>query len=253
MRNQRVLAHLYLNAVLPQFEELVALDPGVRDAVKDWNCTIQFHTLGGPGVHLVFQEGKCTARLGTTPWPTIALWFPSCEAVNRLFENRGFSVPVVWKGLWHPQILSRFTKLVRKLDYYLKPAAERLNDPAFRSIHVRLSLLVALFGIKAVGENDPQMKKVIAATPNGTMEVRVVDGLVAHLTIQDGTVTPVKGPAKDPTVAMEIKDDNVAFGLVNNQVDPMEALCSGDIRIKGLLPMADNLSMVMDSISKYLV
>lgn len=253
MSAELVKSYLFLNAVLPQMEEVVAFDPEVQAAVKGWNCSIQFHCSGGPGVHLIFKNGQCTAKLGTMALPSIALWFPSQGAVVKQFEKKGFVLPVIWKGLWHPVILSKFIKLTDKLEYYLRPTEAMLKDEKIFAFHVRLTLMVAVYGLKAVGENDPAVKDLVEHTPNGSMELRVMpDGPAAHVLLENGKITPVKGRATDPTVTMEIKNLNLMYDLLNGKVDAMGALGACDITLRGLLPLADNLNVVLDRISKYL-
>jgi hypothetical protein len=253
MRNEMVQASLFLNAVLPQIEEIAAFDQEFQEAVKGWKCSIQFHVSGGPAVCLYFDKGKVTSKLEAMSLPSIAMWFPSPEAANKMFEKSGFSIPIIWKGIWHPVILAKFTKLTEKIEYYLKPTEAMLKDEKIFNFHVRLMLMVAVYGIKAIGENDPAVKDLVAHTPNGTMELRVLpDGPVAHIILKDGKFTPVKGPAKDPTVSMEINGNKLAYDLLNGKVDAMGALGSREIAMHGLLPLADNLNVVMERIGKYL-
>lgn len=247
-----IKSYIYLNAVLPQLEEIVAFDSEAQQIVKGWNCSLQMHVSGGPGVCLKFKNGKCKAKLGTVPLPTIAMWFPSPAAVNKMFEKTGFVLPVIWKGIWHLGILGKFNKLTQIMEKYLRPTEDMLKDRKIFEFHVRTQLMVAAYGLKAVGEHDPHVAGIVQKTANGAMEIAVVpDGPVVHIIKQNGTITPVKGPAKDPMVSMQIKGFDLAYDMLNGRVDFMEALGLCKIELHGLLSMAEDMAVVLERIAKY--
>jgi hypothetical protein len=248
-----IKSYIYLNAVLPQMEEIVAFDSEAQQIVKGWNCSLQMHVSGGPGVCLTFKNGKCEAKLGTVPLPSIAMWFPSPAAVNKMFEKKGFVLPVIWKGIWHLGILGKFNKLTQILEKYLKPTEEMLKDRKIFEFHVRTQLMVAAYGLKAVGEHDTHVTGIVKKTVNGIMEIKVMpDGPVVHI-IKEGTqITPVKGPADNPMVSMQLSGYEQTYEMLNGRVDFMEALGLCRIGLHGHLGMAENMAVVLERIDKYI-
>lgn len=247
-----VKSYIYLNAVLPQLEEIVAFDKEAQELVKGWKCTIQMSCSGGPGVALTFKDGKCTAKLGTVSLPTIGLWFSSPTKVCNMFEKKGKVVPVPWMGVWHLGILGKFTKLTEIMEKYLKPTEEMLKDRKIFEFHTKLQLMVATYALKAVGEHDAKAAAVVKKTIDGIMEIRVVpDGPASYIIKKGGEITPMKGPAGDFMVSMQIKGIDLTYEMLNGRVDFMEALGLCKIELHGLIGMAENMAVVLEKIAKY--
>jgi len=258
MNREKILARLNLNAVLPLLEEVVAEDAEARELVRGWNAVIQFSVIGGPAAHLVFTDGRLEVREGRYRWPTVAFSFTSAAALNKMFSGEGFVIPLVWKGWWHPVMLVRFTKLTKRLDAYMKAdysegaVGQASQGTEAFDLAVRLFLYAAIYGIKEVGENDPDMSQIIAALPDGTAEMRVLpDGPVAHVSVRNGRFSPVRGKATGASVYMEFRDARVAMELFQGRLDAMAAIGRCDIVLRGLIPLVDGLSAIMDRLGTY--
>ncbi len=248
-----IKSYIYLNAVLPQLEEIVDFDKEAQELVKGWHCTIQMSTSGGPSVALTFKDGKCTAKLGAVSLPTIGLWFSSPTKVCNMFEKKGKVVPVPWWGVWHLGILGKFTKLTEIMEKYLKPTEAMLKDRKIFEFHTKLQLMVAAYALKAVGEHDKKVLPIVKKTINGIMEIRVMpDGPAVHIDKQGTTITPIKGAAKDYMVSMQIKGIDLAYDMLNGKVDFMEALGLCKIELHGMIGMAENMAVVLEKIEKYI-
>jgi hypothetical protein len=178
---------------------------------------------------------------------------PSAQAVNKMFEKKGFVLPIIWWGIWRIGTLGKFTKLTEFIEKYLRPTDEMLKDPKIKAFCVRMQLMVAAYGLKAVGEHDEHCTDVVMRAPNGAMEIRVApDGPVVHIMKEGGTITPVKGPAKDPMVIMQINGMDLAYDMLNGNVDFMEALGLCKIQLFGHIGMAEDMALVLESIAKYI-
>ncbi|MFA6449158.1 MAG: hypothetical protein WCX65_06825 [bacterium] len=248
-----VKSYIYLNAVLPQLEEVVAFDKEAQELCKGWNCTIQMHCSGGPGVCLIFKDGKCSAKLGTVSLPTIGLYFSSPTKVVNMFEKKGKVVPLPWWGVWHLGILGKFTKLTDLMEKYLKPTEEMLKDRKIFEFHTRMQLMVAAYALKAVGEHDPKVMPIVKKTINGIMEMRVMpDGPAVYIDKQGGTITPTKGLAPEYMVSMQIKGIDLTYDMLTGKVDFMEALGLCKIELHGMIGFAENMAVVLEKIEKYI-
>ncbi|HOC93644.1 MAG TPA: hypothetical protein PKH33_14950 [bacterium] len=247
-----VKSYLYLNAVLPQLEEIIAYDAEARELTKGWNCTIQMHVPGGAGVRFVFKDGKCEAKLGAVSMPTISLRIPTPEAANKMIENTGTVIPMIW-GFWNIGKLGKFMKLTKLMEKYLRPSEEDLKNKDFFEFHTRVKLMMAVYGMKAVGEHDTYVKGIVSKVPNGPMEIKVLpDGPVAHIVLDNGKFAVAKGPAANPMVVMEIKDIKLAYDMLNANVEFMEELGLCRIRLRGHVGMAESLAVVMERIGLYI-
>ena len=51
---------------------------------------------------------------------------------------------------------------------------------------------------------------------------------------------------------MEFDSVKLAHGLFTGQVSTINALCSGSIRLRGMISMVDNINRILDRVSAYL-
>lgn len=250
--HESILANLHLNAVLPLMEEIAEFDCEAQEIIKNWNCSIQFHILGQSGVNLIFSDSRIKVQRGTRLLPSVALLFPSPTSLNKMFKG-GFVLPIIWKGFWHIVIIKNFINLTKRLEYYLRPNEALLKDKKNFKFIVKLMLYTAVYGIKEVGEKDPSLKNLVEHTAQGTLEIKILpDGPAAHITLKDGEFYPAKGTAQNPDIIMEFRNHQVAYDLFQGKLDAMAALGSCDVVMRGFLPMADNISVIMDKIGGYL-
>jgi hypothetical protein len=254
MDKEMVLSGIYLRAVLPLLEEVVRHDTVASELVKKWKCSVMLHVGGGPAVTLKFEGGKCEAVRERVSMPTVALYFGSAAKLNAMFAGKNV-IPLPWMGFWHLGILKNFTSLSKRLDFYMKPSQELLANPEHAAFIVRLMIYAALCGAKEIAENDDHMKKtIVPATPDGTLQVEVMNGgPKAWLVKKGASFTTGKGNAPGVVDAfMEIKDVALAYQIFTGGADVMAALGAGDIRIRGLIPLVDNINALLDELSKYL-
>jgi hypothetical protein len=255
MDKELVLSGIYLRAVLPLIEEVVQHDTVAAELVKGWNCSIMFHVGGGgPAATLVFKDGKCEVVRERVSMPAVAMYFGAPAKLNSMFAGKNV-MPLVWKGIWHLGILRNFAALTKRLDFYMKPSDDMAANPEHFPFIAKLMIYAALYGAKEVAENDEHMKKtIVPATPDGTLQVEVLNGGPRAYLIKKGTAfTAGKGGAPGEVDAfMEIKDVKLAYQVFTGGVDVMAALGAGDVRIRGMIPLVDNINAMLDELSKYL-
>lgn len=252
--NQNVLARLHLGAILPLLEEVAAYDPMIGEATAGWNVTLQFQLPGGdPATALAFQNGKLKAHRGGVRGSKVTLTFPDARTLNDLFQGRGKKTPRPnLQGLFHLKKLMNLDPVLGRLEYYLRPSAELLLKPETLDFCTTLNLYALAFGLKVLGEHDPEMKPVISHLPDGTLEIRVCNGPSAHITVKDNRFTPGKGPAEKPNAILEIADLNTAWALLQGALDIYAAVGCEKIRLKGNLPLLDGINPLLDRLALYL-
>ncbi|MBN1343556.1 MAG: hypothetical protein JXQ73_12785 [Phycisphaerae bacterium] len=252
MRNQLVMAHLNLHAILPNLEELVEFDPEMTRLIGTWDIAIEFAVRAGPRAHVVIRNGRCKVGPGPADRPDVKLWFKSPEHLNAMFDGKAKPLPV--KGFSRLGFMSsEFPKLTDRLTHYLRGSDDVLRDPRVVDFVTRCMLYTAVFGVAELAELDPAVAGLAARTPNGTAEFKILpDGPTVHVTHRNGDFTASKGPAGTPNVKMYFRDTKVCNDLLNGRMDAFAALGRGDVVITGFLPLADQLNAMLEYLEDYL-
>ncbi|NQU55428.1 MAG: hypothetical protein HQ522_23165, partial [Bacteroidetes bacterium] len=88
--------------------------------------------------------------------------------------------------------------------------------------------------------------------PNGKIQMMVLPNDPAvFLTVKDGVISAGKGTCEKPDAVMEMRDIQTANDFLNGKSNPFLAIASGDVIIRGITPMLDNLSLILDKVQKY--
>ncbi len=252
MQNERVKAHLNLYAVLPNLEELVAFDSEMAQLTNSWDVVIEFTVSGGPRATVAIRAGTCEVERESSRKPNVKLWFRSPQHLNQMFDGKANPVPI--KGFTRLGFMSKeFPKLTDRLEHYLRADGELLKDERTFAFVTKCMLYTAVFGLAELAELDRAVADLVAHTPNGTAEFKILpDGPTVHITHENGSFHAAKGPADAPNVQMQFRDLGVCNDLLNGRVDAFAALGRGDVVIKGFLPLADQLNAMLEYLEPYL-
>lgn len=252
--NQDILkARLNLNAVLRNLELLPELDATAAEIIREWTVAIRFSIRGDLSARLAFRGGACTYQPDASDPADVSLFFWSGAHLNAMFENRANPIPL--KGFARLGFLkNEFPRITERLEYYLKPDAEQLNDAEYVRINTTLTLYTAVFAACELARLDPIARLVAQQTPAGVLQMGILpDGPCAHLVYDGhGGVTAVRGAADAPSASITISDFQTANRLFNGQLDGFGAVVLGDVQLKGLIPMIDNSNLILDRIPLYL-
>jgi len=252
MEHELIKARLNLYAVLKNLEDLVKYDSEMAELSRNWNLSIQFLVMGGPKAFIEFQNGACRVARGKHYAPSIKLFFLSPAHLNRMMDGNGNPIPL--KGFTKISFLTGdFTTLTDKLEYYLRPTEDLLKEKAYLELNTRFTLNTAAFALREIGELDPVGKQVAAHIPDGAVLMKILpDGPAVNILFQDGQIEPGIGETSDPMACMFMKDVQMANDFLNAKIDAFTAIASGDVTIKGQIPMLDSLSLILDRIPMYL-
>jgi hypothetical protein len=247
------LAQLNLHAVLPALEDLVRLSPAARQVIEGWNFSLRMQLAGGPCATLFSKDGRIEVHRDARA-AQLTLLFLSASQLNRTFLNQKALPPLPIAGFWRLGKVRTFTALTKLLDQALQPAPGALEDPVFRLMHLRLLFKVLLGAIPVVGSLDPQSRHSLGHTPPGLAEIRApaldVSGWAEWA---DGRLTSGDGPApRSPDVVITFRDRATADAALLGKLDPNAAVGLGRVDVRGLVPLADGLSLVMDRVETYL-
>jgi len=251
MSYQIIKAGINLYAILKNLEDLVALDKTSQELIRGKNISIQFVVKNGPAAWVKFQNDACTVGQGKMKNPSVKLWFTSPEHLNKMFDGNANPIPL--KGFTKLGFLQKeFTQITEKLEYYLKPELVENPTEEYLKINTRFTLTVATFSLSEIAKYDKKAKLTASHIPDGKIEMTVLpDGPSVYVVVEKGNITAYKGKADKPDAIMAMKDDKTANDFLTGKSNPFKAIASGDVMIKGLLPMLDNLSLILDKVEHY--
>ncbi|MFH1537520.1 MAG: hypothetical protein ABIH66_01080 [bacterium] len=253
MKNPLTLATLNLHAILPLLEEIVGFDEEAAKIIKGWNASLRFSVSGGPAATLKFRNGKLKTTPDKNGIPSVGFWFSSPEKLNNMFEGKG--IPVLWTGFWHIGILKGFMALTKRLEYYMKNENpdQLLSDRKIFDFYIKLSLYTIVRGVKAVAENDPEVRPLFEKARDGTVQIEVLpDGPTVHATLRGGKVEAGIGPAEKANCYMRFRNSDVAYRLIKGELDSFAALGSCDLIVDGFVPLVDTLDIALEHLGRYL-
>ncbi len=250
-RNPEVLAHLYLEAVLPTLAELPSLSAEARELIQGWNRSIAFGIIGEPLTCLTFSDQ--TIRVETNaPNAEVTLRLFGSIQVVRLFEERGFVIPIPTSGWKHLGEMRRFTALTKIMKPLLEPK-EVLSEEKLRA-HVQLVLALSAKAVPILAKYDDVSQHHLARTPTGLLHLRIPDAEASAWIEWNGkTVLGGRGtPPREPDTTLTFSTLEIAQKAFAQNLDELIAIGNGSLGLHGLVPLADGLNLVMNRTSFYL-
>ena len=246
-----IKAHINLHAILKNLEDLIEYDNEVKELIKGKKISIQFNVKGGPQAGVIFENDSCKVVKGKIKSPSVVLWFTSPAHLNKMFDGKANPVPL--KGFTKLGFLQKeFTKITEKLEYFLKPELVEDPDDTYLEMNTRMTLVVAAFSLPAIAKFDKKAKITASHIPDGTIQLQVLpDGPAVHITSKNGELEAFKGLAEKPDAIMAMRDFKAANDFLNGKSNPFKAIASGEVMIKGIIPMLDNLSLILDKVQEY--
>ncbi len=252
----QTLARLHLHAVLPALEDLAALSPETRQLAAGWNFSLRLQLLNGPAATLTSPgDGRLLVTPGDTAPSRLTLQFLTANQLNRTFLNQAAFPPLPTGGFWRILGVQTFIKLTRQLDRVLQAPPDALADEPFRLLHLRLLFRVLIGAVPIVAETDPVSRHTLSHTPEGTVELRVPAlDLTGHMRWTRGRMTSALGPAPGatPDAVITFVDLPTADDALLGRLDPNAAVGLGRVDVRGLIPLADGMSVVMDRVEGYI-
>lgn len=250
MKDQLTLASINLNAVLRNLEDLCKLDEEMKKLITDKNMRIQFQIRGGPNALLSFRDGACSFKKGNGKCD-IKLYFKSPEHFNKMIDGKANPIPL--KGITKINFLkNEFIKLTDRLSFYLKPTEELLKDNKYFQINTILTSYTAFFALGEIGNNDKIGKLNSKRIPNGTILISVANGPSISINASNGHLDMSKEATKNPRASMSFTNLETANQLLNGKIDSYTCIATGQLQIKGFIPMIDNMNKILSQVPAYL-
>ncbi len=251
MIDQKTLAYINLYGVLGTLENLCELAPEASGLLTNKKpLSIGFEVKGGPSATITFVNGKCRMEQGCAKCD-VKLPFSSCEKFNGLID--GTTTPIPSKGFQHIKfLLNDFTKLTDLLNKYMRPDPADLEDPDFFRISTSLMLYTITVAIAQIGNNDEIGKFSADHMVDGEISFSIKDGPSSTIRVKNHRLLGIKKPCENPRAIMEFSSIELARALFDGKVNAIACVGSGDIVMRGMISMLDNLNRILDRVALYL-
>lgn len=251
MTDSRTLAYINLYAVLGSLENLCELAPEASSLLTNKKpISIGFEVKGGPSATITFKNGRCRMEQGCSKCD-VKLPFSSCEKFNGLID--GTVTPIPSKGFHHIGfLLNSFTKLTDLLSKYMRPDPEDLKDPDFFRISTLLLLNTITVAIAQIGNNDEIGKFSASNMVDGEISFSIKGAASTTIRVKNHRLLGIKKASDNPRAIMEFSSIELARDLFDGKVNAIACVGSGDIVMKGMISMLDNLNRILDRVALYL-
>jgi hypothetical protein len=246
-------ARIYLYAVLPAVADLVKKSDRAKQIIGDREFSLRFQTNRGLRSTLQFAKQQCHSLTESKQTADIVLHYLTNGQLNKEFENDGFRVPIPIKGASRTRDIQAFKELSKELEQCLRPTAQQLEDTDFHNLHVELQLGIALRSVVQLAQYEPRSKSIIQSSPSGTAQFCILEEQYsAWVRRKDGELLAGHGePAEPPEVTVTFNNSKTALKAIGNRIDVMAALGSGQIKVNGLIPLADAIGYIFERIPLY--
>lgn len=253
--DKRICASLFYRGVLPAFEDFVKFDPVAAKVASGIRGEVLFEDRAGNRAVLVFDGKGVRCAEAEVGKPVVAIQLGRVSNVVALVRG-GVAFPLVVRGWFHPFVLARLAKLFLRFQRLLKPRPGDLRDDETRLLHVRLALAVALFSLAEVGKEDRMARQILADSPTGAVRFSV-RGTDLEATVENGPdgLRPQRGGHVGKEVcraSVTFDSSKVAMEILTRKADAHGAVALGQIKVEGLVPLADSVNHVLDRVALYL-
>ena len=245
---------LFLRAALPTVKVLIEDDPATAKRFKGVNAVVQFVAKNQPravGAYLWFEDGEVRVEQGF--WdadgmgrePDITFTFASLQKLNDFFAGKTV-LPGI-KGFGRPGLLGKVVQLLLALKLMLPSAQPK--DSAKRRLKLKLTLYMITTALSQYNKGgDPEMERWTSKQPDRIYQFSVEpEGIAAYLRVRGGQTKAGRGvyERRRPFVHMRFHGVDGALAVMNKEVDFVDGVGKGMVRIDGSPEYAANLNDFM--------
>ncbi len=250
---ESITSRLYLGAVMSSMVDMVKYSPEGPKIIGNRKFTVCVRSASGIEVNLFFSKGGCRILEGRDLKLNIILTFKCDRDVNRFFAGETV-LPKLTKGIFSPFELICFIRLMLLIKRYLEPNLDAKHALHLRSVHLRLLLRVAFAGMQQLAMHEPRSKNIFQGFPKGIAYFDIKEeGFGSWAKVDGESLTIGRGKPPSPAdVIVTFKNSKIAIGALKSEIDPLAAVGTGDITVKGLIPLADGIGQILDRISLFL-
>jgi hypothetical protein len=251
MTDQLTKACINMKGVLRSLTYLCDLNREASDIIKDTNLTVQFSVREGPAARLIFKDGKCAFEDGKGK-ATIKLYFSSPGKFNALMDGKG--MPTILKGFTKLGFLLKdFGKLTARLEHFLRPDGQTVQDEKFKEISTLLTFYTAFNALPEIGIFDPVGAEVMKKASKGQLLVSIENTAHAvRMMVGKGTMKTIAASDGSPEMQMTFSSLDKAGDVLGGRSDFLTALGLGDVKMSGYIPVMMSVEHLVPMLSAYL-
>lgn len=253
MKEAKAMAYVNMYGVLATLENLCEIDEQAKKICSELKKPVSlcFEVSGGPCCTFHFSKDGCTMSEGSYGC-TCKMNFASPEKFNALIDESKPGIPTKGMAQVLSFLLGPFTKLTDRLTELLRPSEEALKDRAFFEESTILTFYTIAGALSALANHDKIAKNSALYTCDGDIQMGITDTCYATLKVRNHAFETIKSKPETPRAIMEFKSIDLAFALFNGTASTMAELCAGNIYMRGMCNMLDNVNRILDRVAVYL-
>ena len=253
MKDIRTQAYVNFYAAMGNMEAYCKEDSAAKELASKKNISVRFKVKDGPDGLLTFKDGA----VSTKPYQDgdkvdIGLYCPGPEAFNAVVDGKG--TPIPFKGL------TKLSFLLDKKSAFNVLAADMANLMRMQEFKTpqekRLSTVLAFYALGAaiveIGNHEERGKIAMKKIVDGDISLEIPGEAYATLTKKDGKLFYKRERSESPRAIMSFKTIDVAKGVIDGKLDAMTCIGTGDIEMKGMVLMLDNVNRILNIVPTYL-
>ena len=253
MTDQRTLAYINMYAVLGTLENLCELDEKAKEILStiEKPVSVAFDVKNGPSATLTFSKNGCRMEDGVNANCDIKIPVANCEKFNGIIDGKVTPIPT--KGLTKVNfLLKTFTALTDRLTEVMRPSEEALKDPDFFRLNTICTFYTVAVAISQIGNQDEIGKFSASNIVDGDIQIGITDIVYATIRVKDNHLITIKQAPEKPRAIMEFNTLELANALFAGTVNSIDHVGNGNITIRGLISMVDNVNRILDRVALYL-
>ena len=253
MTDSRTLAYINMYAVLGTLENLCELDEKAKEIISkiEKPISVAFDVKGGPSATLTFSKNGCRMDDGVKADCDIKIPVANCDKFNGIIDGKVTPIPT--KGLTKVNfLLKTFTALTDRLTEVMRPSEEALKDADFFRLNTLCTFYTVAVAISQIGNQDAIGKFSASNIVDGDIQIGITDTVYATIRVKDNHLITIKRAPEKPRAIMEFCDLELANALFAGTVNSIDHVGNGNITIRGLISMVDNVNRILDRVGLYL-
>ncbi len=253
MTDSRTLAYINMYAVLGTLENLCELDEKAKEIIStiEKPISVAFDVKNGPSATLTFSKNGCRMDDGVNANCDIKIPVANCDKFNGIIDGKVTPIPT--KGLTKVNfLLKTFTALTDRLTEVMRPSEEALKDADFFRLNTLCTFYTVAVAISQIGNQDAIGKFSASNIVDGDIQIGITDTVYATIRVKDNHLITIKQAPEKPRAIMEFCDLELANALFAGTVNSIDHVGNGNITIRGLISMVDNVNRILDRVGLYL-
>lgn len=253
MTDSRTLAYINMYAVLGTLENLCELDDKAKEILStiEKPISVAFDVKNGPSATLTFSKNGCRMDDGVKADCDIKIPVANCDKFNGIIDGKVTPIPT--KGLTKVNfLLKTFTALTDRLTEVMRPSEEALKDEDFFRLNTICTFYTVSVAISQIANQDEIGKFSASNIVDGDIQIGIKDTVYSTIRVKDNHLITIKQASEKPRAIMEFCDIPLANALFAGTVNSIDHVGNGNIVIKGLISMVDNVNRILDRVALYL-